>query len=533
MAQTLKSLTYEDVKLFCEQSLQADLPVTLERLLAEFPEDSIDVVAYFHQWRQDRMSQSLATSSQSSENKPVIPPSITQILQEEIAKLQASQAKEQQTLLAQQQDIEQFLIAKSQELQANLDSQSKFADETKQQLDQQSLQFQEQLHQVINDHGNEIEALKQQHQQSLIAQQQEHQSAIEIVINENAAQLASLSEQVTTLIESNTLLEAQAEQYLASQQQLGELQSTITQLEQQLAEEKTQQAQYIEAAKKQYQGNLNTLRETQQQELVELQSTITQLEQQLAEEKLDQEHDIAAAKKQYQENLNTLRDAHQQEINELTGAHQNDIAQQLSHSVQPSDDSREQLSKIQQENQILEQQLAQEQSKSAQLQTRLVNVSNDANKDKETNIKLVALLEKANTKTTTLEQQLSQQKTGLTLESDLNALEKAERMITVLRSENTKLANQLDLIKTNSISTIERLTDKSDQAMTRIKELESQLSLEVSANSSVKEERAKLKEQLELMRHNQVSTFERLTNNVEKANAKIKALEQQLAEVKS
>jgi len=34
------------------------------------------------------------------------------------------------------------------------------------------------------------------------------------------------------------------------------------------------------------------------------------------------------------------------------------------------------------------------------------------------------------------------------------------------------------------------------------------------------------------MKHNQASTFERLTNNAEQAKAKIKVLEQQLAEIK-
>jgi len=485
MAQALKSLTYEDVELFCEQTLQTGTSVTLESVLEKFPNSSIDVVACFDQWRQLKLNQSLAASSQNSDNKPAIPPSITQIMQEEIAKQQASQAEEQQTLLAQQQDIEQFLIGKSQELQANLDSQSKFVDETHQQLKQQSQEFQEQFQQLTSGYNNEINTLKQNHQQSLIAQQQAHQIAIESVINENAAQLANLSDQVTQLTETNTLLKAKAEEYLASQQQLSVLQRTISQLEQQLSEEKAEQEQYT-----------------------------------------------AAAKKQYQENLNALRDAHQQEINELNITHQNEIAKAFSQNLLQGDESNEQLSKIQQENKILEQQLAEEQSNSANLQTRLVNVSNDIAKDKESKTKLLASLEEANAKIITLEQQLSQHETGLTVESDLNALEKAEQMIAALHSKKDKLAIRLEHIKTNSVATIERLTNKSDQAIARTKELESQLDLEIQTNSPAKEERKKLKEQLELMKHNQVSTFERLTNNAEQAKAKIKELEQQLAEIK-
>lgn len=476
MAQALKSFTYEDVELFCDKTLQTGTPVTLKLLLTEFPNDSIDVVAYFHQWRQHNLNQSLATSSQHSDDKPAIPPSITQILEEEIAKLQASQVKEQQSILAQQQDIEQFLIAKSQELQESLNSQSKFVDETHKQLEQQSQEFQNRLQQLTDDYNNEINTLKQNHQQSLITQQQEHQIAIETVINENEAQLANLTDQVELLTETNTLLKVQADEYQASQQQLRTLQSTINQLEEQLTKEKAEQAQHI-----------------------------------------------STAKKQYQENLNALRDAHQQEIDELTTSHQN---------IKQDEDANEQLSTIQQENQNLEQQLADEKSKSAKLQTRLFNVSNDTTKAHEVKTELLASLEDANAKIITLEQQLSQTQTGLTQESDFNALEKAERMVTILRKENGKLANQLDHIKTNSVATIERLTGKSDQAITRIKELESQLDLEIQTNGFAKEERIKLKEQLELMRHNQASTFERLTKNAEQAKAKVESLEQQLAEMK-
>ncbi|GLX76923.1 hypothetical protein tinsulaeT_02630 [Thalassotalea insulae] len=489
MAQPLKSLTYEDVELFCEQTLKTGTSVTLESVLEKFPNDSIDVAAYFHQWHQRKLNQSLASPAQNSDNnsdsKSEIPPSISQIMQEEIAKQQASQAGEQQTLLAKQQDIEQILLAKSQELQANLDSQSKFVDETHQQLKQQSQEFQEKFQQLTSGYNDEVNSLKQHHQQSLIAQQQAHRIAIESIINENETQLDNLTEQVTQLTETNTLLKAKAEQYLASQQQLSVLQTTISQLEQQLAEEKTKQEQHI-----------------------------------------------AAAKNQYRESLNALRDAQQQEISELNTCHRNELATFSSQNVQQFDETNEQLSEIQQENKILAQQLAEEQSKSANLQSRLVNVSNDIANDKATQTKLLASLEQANAKVITLEQQLSQQETGLTVESDLNALEKAERMIAALSGENNKLATRLEHIKTNSVATIERLTDKSGQAIARIKELESQLELEIRTNSSAKEERITLKEQLELMKHNQASTFERLTNNLEQAKAKIKVLEEQLAEIK-
>ena len=484
MAQPLKSLTYEDVALFCEQSLQAGTAITLKCLQEKFPNDPIDVAAYFEQWRQLNLDQPLDDSSENTDNKPETPLGIDQILQNEIAKQKANDAETENNSLAQQQEVEQSLITMSDELQASIDNQSKFIEDAHKQLKQQSQESQEKFQQLTSGYSKEISTLKQQHQQLLLAQQQAHQIAIESVINENEAQLAKLSEQITQLTETNTLLQAQAEEYRESQQELRTLKTTISQLEQQLAEEKANQEQYI-----------------------------------------------AAAKSQYQENLNALHDVHQQEINKLKASHQNELANASSQNVQQNDETNEQLSKLKQENEILEQQLAEEQSKSSQLQTRLVNVNDGIFEDKATNRKLQVSLEEANAKITSLEQQLIQQETGLAVENNLNALKKAERMIVVLRDENSKLATQLELIKTNSVATIERLTSKSDQASTQIKELEKQLNSEVHTNSSAKEERIKLKEQLEVMKHNQAATFERLTNNLEQAKAKIKMLEQQLAEV--
>ncbi|WP_448569477.1 hypothetical protein [Thalassotalea ganghwensis] len=482
MAQTLSALTYEDIELFCQQALQEGASVTLESLLTEFPNDPIDAVAYFHQWRQHQLNQSLADSPQGSELKAEIPPTITQILQQEIAKLQASQVKDQQNLLAQQRDIEKFLIDKSRELQANLASQSKFVDESHRQLEQQAKEFQEELKKLTNDYTQEINTLKQQHQQSLIAQQQAHQSAIENVINENKAQLTHLNDQVERLTEQNKQLKAKAQEYLSSHQQLNDLHTKAIQLEQQLAEEKATQDQ----------------------------STL-------------------AAKLQYQESLNALRDAHQRELKELNAIHQNELANILSEKETTIQKVNRQLNQALAENQHLKTQLVATQDKASNQKNRHINTSNDAANQDDRNAKWQATLDQANAKISLLEQQLSQQEVGAKEESDANALEKAERMITILRNENNKLANQLAQIKTNSVATIERLTSKSDQAVSRIKELESQLDLEVQTNSSAKEERVKLKEQLELMKYNQASTFERLTNNAEQAKAKIQALEQKLA----
>ena len=108
----------------------------------------------------------------------------------------------------------------------------------------------------------------------------------------------------------------------------------------------------------------------------------------------------------------------------------------------------------------------------------------------------------------------------------------AQTNVAELQNENAKLTSQMDFVKNNSIATVERLTTKSEQAMHKVRELEGTLAREKESSAQAKEERVKLKEQLEFMKHNQTTTFERLTNSAAKANAKVKELEQELAALK-
>ena len=109
----------------------------------------------------------------------------------------------------------------------------------------------------------------------------------------------------------------------------------------------------------------------------------------------------------------------------------------------------------------------------------------------------------------------------------------AEAQVDQLRQENAKLASQVEFVKSNNIATVERLTTKSEQALLKVRELENQLHQEQANGKEAKEERVKLKEQIEFMKYNQTNTFERLTNSAAKANNRVKELEAQLEKYKS
>ena len=106
-------------------------------------------------------------------------------------------------------------------------------------------------------------------------------------------------------------------------------------------------------------------------------------------------------------------------------------------------------------------------------------------------------------------------------------------MMTELRNENIQLSKQMNFIKNSSTSTIERLTTNSEQAIAKIKELESALINEQTEAKKAVSENKRISEQLDFIKQNSTNTFERLTNSAEQAQSKARQLEDELKQVQS
>ncbi|QFU04636.1 chromosome segregation protein [Pseudoalteromonas sp. THAF3] len=98
------------------------------------------------------------------------------------------------------------------------------------------------------------------------------------------------------------------------------------------------------------------------------------------------------------------------------------------------------------------------------------------------------------------------------------------------KQDNEKLHEQVRFLKTNSASTIERLTASNEQYQHKIKELEEQLVAKDSESADTVAENKRLKEQITFLKQNSSSTLERLSKSATLAQSRLGELELSLAE---
>ena len=93
-----------------------------------------------------------------------------------------------------------------------------------------------------------------------------------------------------------------------------------------------------------------------------------------------------------------------------------------------------------------------------------------------------------------------------------------------------QLHNQVRFLKTNSASTIERLTASNEQYQATIKSLEDELASNDAKHQSASEENKRLQEQITFLKQNSSSTLERLSKSATLAQSRLGELEQSLAD---
>ena len=115
------------------------------------------------------------------------------------------------------------------------------------------------------------------------------------------------------------------------------------------------------------------------------------------------------------------------------------------------------------------------------------------------------------------------------MSKELNA---AKKVASQFAGEKENLIKQLDFVKHNSSSTIERLTQSAEHNIAKVRLLEDRLSKEQSNAWRYESDNEKLKEQLEFIKQNSATTVERLTRSAEKAMTKVRDLERDLDDSK-
>jgi chromosome segregation ATPase len=130
------------------------------------------------------------------------------------------------------------------------------------------------------------------------------------------------------------------------------------------------------------------------------------------------------------------------------------------------------------------------------------------------------------------EQQEVVNKAKYQIEEMSKQLHAAQKVANQFEGEKENLIKQMDFVKHNSSSTIERLTQSSDHNIAKVRLLEERLEKEQNNAWRFESDNEKIKEQLEFIKQNSATTVERLTRSAEKAMAKVRDLERDLDDSK-
>jgi chromosome segregation ATPase len=146
----------------------------------------------------------------------------------------------------------------------------------------------------------------------------------------------------------------------------------------------------------------------------------------------------------------------------------------------------------------------------------------------------IDLIKKQNVELTQFkqEQQEAVKEAKSQIEEMSKQLHAAQKVANQFEGEKENLIKQMDFVKHNSSSTIERLTQSSDHNIAKVRLLEERLEKEQNNAWRFESDNEKIKEQLEFIKQNSATTVERLTRSAEKAMAKVRDLERDLDDSK-
>ncbi len=293
----------------------------------------------------------------------------------------------------------------------------------------------------------------------------------------------------------------------------------------------------IRALKEHNEAQIKEITDSKNQVIEEVkqssESTIEQL-------KKSNEETIAELKHSSETTINELKQSGEAKVSELTETVTNQI-KELEQAIQDKEATIQGL--IQEKNQAssLVSELEQKASSSAQKVEQHNTELDDLRKAKEQmrsqlqqSEQSIEMLKKQNLEMSQhgQDQQNAVKAAKEQLQAMQEKLQVAEQASSSFEADKANMLKQMDFIKNNSTATIQRLTQNSDQNLAKIRMLEEKLTAEQSNSWKMENETEKLQEQLEFIKQNSSTTVERLTRSAEKAMSRVRDLERELDDTK-
>lgn len=442
---------YAKIKTICDELVQAGQPVSIESVLkaCEQAEEGSTaahtsvILAHYQRWRSE--AQETKRGSGDSLN---LSDEYMAAFQREIKRFSSALNRDSESRLEQAIEAEKFAILSLQKAEQVEDELAQRVKVLEERLEQEVTEFKATIAEVEDNADAEIASLKSHHEQ-------------------------------------------QIEQVTASKNQI-------------IEELKANSERTIEQLKQNHEATLSELKQSTDATISELRKTGEEKVSEVTEAIARQVSELEAAISEKDRKIQDLI----QEKNDFN-SQLSELQHKASSHAQVAEETSSELEKLREAKTQLTQQLQQTHSQ-------------------------IEMLKKQNLEMTQHSQEQSNFVKGAKeqLETLQARLAEAEKVSSSFAAEKDNMLKQMDFIKNNSTATIQRLTQNSDANLAKIRLLEEKLGGEQDKSWKLENENDKLLEQLEFIKQNSATTVERLTRSAEKAMARVRELERDVDDAK-
>ncbi|PAJ74374.1 hypothetical protein CJF42_10750 [Pseudoalteromonas sp. NBT06-2] len=518
------SAHYAQIKKICDALSDTKEGLSLDRIFEQTQLPKSEVIIHYKKWRNEAANDSAQINLNPNVNKQTFSNEFLDAFKTEVT----SQAETLNKTTKQQLEF-------SLEIERNTASSLQESENRVRQLTQQISKLDTNINQQKLKYHNEINDLQKTLKTTTIELTDSYENKITQLDESNKKSINELTknfevkiEQLNQEIETISLASKDFENEVASNkhihnEQISDLENRFKiQVEQQTLAHKNESISLVEIYEKKLAALTQSfeikLNEINQKHSLSTQSLTHDYESKITELTQDKESHIAQAKESYATEIYQLKNEVKSKANLLTTTHNC-----LNETQIENDKLRSQSSDFQKDLKLKTVRLDDALEAKTLLQTAL----------KKTEDRVYDLKEK-NTSANEYNQSLND-----TLKAQKETVEKAQKLseaaktaLKNMKQENQKLIEQMNFIRNNSTSTLERLTNKSEQAINKIKSLEEKLISEQTVGYQAKSENERLMEQLDFIKQNSSTTFERLTRSAEQAMAKVRLLEKENSDLK-
>lgn len=551
------SAHYAQIKEICDALYDTKEGLSLDRIFEQTQLPKSEVIIHYKTWRSEAANDSAQVNLDPNVNKQTFSNEFLDALKAEVS----NQAEVLNTATKQQLEfsleIERNTASSLQESENRVTQLTKQISELEASITQQESQYQDTIADLQQTLETTTIELTNNYESKITQLDESNKSNINELTQSFEAKLNTLTQENESIALASKGLENTINEIkTSSQQQLNdkeqsyalELTNVKTRFENEIASNQQIHEQHTSELEESFSNQISDL--ISKHEVVST-STTERYESKLLE--LSQTFETQANKLSEQHNQSTqqLTLDYEAKITELTQNKESHIAQAKESYAAEISQLNIQASTMTEELNKTSQTLSETQVEFENLQSQLTESQSDLK------LKTVTLDDALEAKTllqTTLKQtearihDLKEQNTTAnehnqslndTLKAQKETVEKAQHLseaaktaLQNMKQENQKLIEQMSFIRNNSTSTLERLTNKSEQAISKIKTLEEKLTNEQTASYHAKSENERLMEQLEFIKQNSSTTFERLTKSAEQAMAKVRVLEKENSDLK-